>query len=867
MMVLTKLLGAVLLVCAVSAPSAPAQRSSAPKRIVTLRWYDRFYDTNIRSDQQFRAALQSAAPGGIEYYSEYLETNRFPGDRLSLLLRDYLRQKYAGYKVDVLVTRGSPPLDFVLEHRHELFLNSPIVFATERPVAARLASDSQATGIVYANSHRRTVDLALTLHPGTKRLFVISGTLTKDKAFELIARDELQNYKNSLVTTYWTDLPPDELKARLKNAPKRSIVLYVWQQARNEQGVVLESRDILSRIAPGANAPIYGMSHVNVGLGIIGGYVWTAESLTARLVELTLRVANGAPARDIPVQKAPETPMFDWRQLQRWGVREDRLPPGSVIRFREVTHWEQYSGRIAAAVLVLALQACLIGALLVGRRRARRARKELEEYKEDLERVVRERTAELVEARDHALAANQAKSMFLANMSHELRSPLNAILGFSALVRADAGLPEKHRDDLAIVGSSGEHLLGLIDDVLDMAKIEAGDLVVKTASMDLHNLVQDVLNMLRERALANNLELLMDVSERAPRFIRSDSGKLRQVLTNMVGNALKYTDQGTVTVRLDARPAGGSASLVLILEVEDTGIGIAPEDQTRIFDPFVQAGGPRTGKGAGLGLSISRHFVQLLGGSVRVESAPGRGSLFHIEVPVETAEASEVAPEIVTTEQVLGLEPGQRDYRILIVEDRRENWLLLQRLLQTAGFQARVAEDGAQAVESFKIWRPHFIWMDVRLPVMNGREAARRIRDLDGGRGVKIVAVTASAFAPQREEVLAADFDDFLRKPYRPREIFDCMARHLGVRYMYRAGPQATDGNQPPTLRAQDLAALPVVLRDELERSIVSLDRKWIVRVIGQISEQNGPLGSVLTRLADRLAYTSIYEALERCKG
>jgi CheY-like chemotaxis protein len=368
-------------------------------------------------------------------------------------------------------------------------------------------------------------------------------------------------------------------------------------------------------------------------------------------------------------------------------------------------------------------------------------------------------------------------------------------------------------------------------------------------------------------AKPGDLELLMDVSGRVPRFIRSDSGKLRQVLTNLVGNALKYTDQGTVTVRLDARPEGGSASLVLIFEVEDTGIGIAPEDQPRIFDPFVQAGGPRTSKGAGLGLSITRQFVQLLGGSIQMESAPGRGSRFHIEVPVEPAEASEVAPEIVTTEQVLGLAPGQPDYRILIVEDRRENWLLLQRLLQTAGFQARVAEDGAQAVESLKIWRPHFIWMDVRLPVMNGREAARRIRDLEGGREVKIVAVTASAFASQREEVLAADFDDFLRKPYRPREIFDCMARHLGVRYMYRAGPQATAGNQPTTLRPQDFAALPAVLRDELEKAVVALDRTWIVRVIGQISEQNGPLGSVLARLADRLAYTSIYEALEGCKG
>jgi CheY-like chemotaxis protein len=233
-----------------------------------------------------------------------------------------------------------------------------------------------------------------------------------------------------------------------------------------------------------------------------------------------------------------------------------------------------------------------------------------------------------------------------------------------------------------------------------------------------------------------------------------------------------------VTVRVDAQPIDDSGGILLIFEVEDTGIGIALEDQDRIFDVFVQAGNGFTRKGNGLGLSISRQFVHMMGGSIRVRSIPGEGSLFRVELPVEHAKDLEVVAAHDDQGQVVGLAPGQPEYRILIVEDKRENWLLLQRLLENAGFHVQVAEDGARGVEMFRSWLPHLIWMDLRLPVMDGMEAARKIRALDGGRHVKIIALTASAFAQQREEVLAAGLDDFLRKPYRRGEVFDCMARH-----------------------------------------------------------------------------------------
>jgi PAS domain S-box-containing protein len=365
-----------------------AQQSAAPKRVLVLYWYNKDFPFNVRFDQSFQAALQSAPAGTVEYYPEYLETNRFPGENQSLLLRDYLRQRYADRTMDVVVASGYVTLDFLLKYRDDLFPHTPIVFLLgTRPTTEELAARPGLTGIITLNAYRKTLDLALRLHPGTEQVFVISGTLQRDKKLETMARKELQVSEGRVRINYLTDLPPDELIAKTKSLPGRSIVLYVWQQSQTEQGEVLEFLDILGLIARSAPVPIYGMNSLSVGKGLVGGYVYTPETSATRVAEIALQIANGARPQDIPVENAPIVPMFDWRELRRWGISEGKLPPGSIVLLKEPTFWEQYKGRVIATLAVIAVQTLLIGFLLLERRRRQRTTLDLRKSEEQFRQL------------------------------------------------------------------------------------------------------------------------------------------------------------------------------------------------------------------------------------------------------------------------------------------------------------------------------------------------------------------------------------------------------------------------------------------------------------------------------------------------
>jgi|GEM_PF-5257329 len=388
----------------------------------------------------------------------------------------------------------------------------------------------------------------------------------------------------------------------------------------------------------------------------------------------------------------------------------------------------------------------------------------------------RRQNALIRQARDAAEAANRAKSVFLANMSHELRTPLNAILGFAQLLRRDAGLVEEQRQWLDGIHRSGQHLLAVINDVLEISRIESGRTVITSASFDLPELVGGIADMMRIRAHEKRLRFELVLPEDMPRHVLGDANRLRQVLLNLLSNAVKYTELGGVTLRV------AQTSERIRFEVSDSGPGIPEEEQARLFQPFYQTSlGVARGEGTGLGLAISHELVHLMGGELRLESATGKGSRFSFEIPLpatETPPAPTVSPGTVRA-----LAPGQPVWRVLVAEDQADSRDLLARLLRDVGFDVEVVEDGRKAVEMARGWRPHFICMDIRMPGMDGLEATRRIRELPSGKEIRIVALTASAFENDRGRILAAGCDDVLVKPFDAGRLFAVMERSLGVRF------------------------------------------------------------------------------------
>ncbi|MGZ5043334.1 MAG: MASE3 domain-containing protein [Methylobacter sp.] len=486
------------------------------------------------------------------------------------------------------------------------------------------------------------------------------------------------------------------------------------------------------------------------------------------------------------------------------------------------------------------------------------AEEELNRYKNQLEQTVQERTADLVRALDAAKAANKAKSQFLASMSHELRTPMNAILGFSNMMRLDSQLTEGQRENLNIINRSGEHLLTLINNVLEMSKIEAGRVELEMTPFDLPGMVQDVYEMMNIRALEKGLQLSIQQAPDLPRHIRGDEGRLRQILVNLVGNALKFTERGSVTIRLGIKHDTHAENM--LIEVEDTGIGIKPEQQHRLFEPFVQLAESGEQKGTGLGLAISRQYIQLMNGTISVESTYGNGSLFRVQFPVEMAKAEEIV-KAEKIGKVIGLGVGQPRYRVLIVDDQLENQMLLSQLMAVIGQDVIVAENGEQCIELFQDYQPHLIWMDRRMPVMDGLEATRRIRALPGGKEVKIVGVTASVFKEQHQELLDAGMDEVVNKPYRFEDIYESMARQLGIEYSYSSTDLGVE--QTVTLMPVMLAFISDTLKQELHNAVISLDSDSIIDSIAKISEVDPKLAEQLARLADDYNYTAIINFLK----
>ncbi|MEH2323378.1 MAG: response regulator [Nostoc sp.] len=482
----------------------------------------------------------------------------------------------------------------------------------------------------------------------------------------------------------------------------------------------------------------------------------------------------------------------------------------------------------------------------------------------------------LEQAAEQAAIANRAKSQFLAKMSHELRTPLNAILGFTQLMNRSEAIPSEFQEHLGIISRSGEHLLTLINDVLEMSKIEAGKLQLTENSFDLHQLIDSITDMLALKALEKGIDLITHQDKSVPHYVYGDESKLRQILLNLLSNAIKFTTTGSVTLRLKAllnsvdsiqRSSSDTSDskpiITLHLELQDTGCGIAQSDMETVFEAFIQTERGRHAQGTGLGLSISRQFARLMGGDITVQSTLDQESTFTCEVLLSLVNSVDIIASE-TTRTVIGLEARQPTYRILVVEDFRENRQLLVRLLESVGFEVCAVQNGYEAIALWEKWQPHLILMDIQMAGIDGYETTRQIREREVGKvgkNVVIIALTAYAFEEDYANSIQAGCNDHITKPFLQTFLLDKIAHYLGVCYRYREDALPRLDQQTlvqKSLTAKDFQVMSPEWIIQVHQAALDLNDAKLYNLIAQIPNQEGVLANALKYLVDNFQLEAI---------
>ncbi len=483
---------------------------------------------------------------------------------------------------------------------------------------------------------------------------------------------------------------------------------------------------------------------------------------------------------------------------------------------------------------------------------------------------------QLLKAQEKAEAANQAKSIFLANMSHELRTPMNSILGFSSLLSRDKTLNDSQQEKLATINHSGMHLLDLINDVLDISKIEAGSISVEQEKISLPDLLRHIKDMFESRTHNTEVEFRLEMKDNLPESIRTDRRKIRQILINLLDNSVKFTAAGSIVLRVfSLLKESGSGSTELCFEVEDTGIGISAEEQKELFQPFIQTSGGKTKEeGTGLGLCISRNFARLLNGDITVSSSLDNGSVFTLHLPVETVFCSSESDSKCYHPQVVRLAPGQEEYRILVCDNKEDALELMRAWLEPVGFKVQLAVNGLEAVKISQHWQPHFIWMDIRMPELDGCGAVRKIRADSTIQQPAIVALSAEAFTHDREKMIQAGCNDYVVKPCAVEYLFYIMKQQLDLEYLYLDDPDEVSetgtggdsdtGFQAHTWQPQpdDIAAIDPEITAHLHQAVTMGDDTEMQQSLTAIESQNSRLAATLRQWIENYEYERILALL-----
>ncbi|WP_083287637.1 PAS domain-containing hybrid sensor histidine kinase/response regulator [Janthinobacterium sp. HH106] len=980
----------LLAFCVAAAPAAvpAAAPAAAPphqgQRVLVLNAYD-YGRAGVESyTRTYVAAMAAAGLASEDIMVEHLNLNTQGDPALRNEMRDLLLLRYTqmmGRKADLIIAMQQPALDFLLSDLAPLARGVPVLAINTSgkalPAGSPLAIWQQKANVDFPG----TLAQAMALFPETKTIVMAVGVSEADQALKRSLQQAAQAWQGRVYVEYLDGLTLAQMRVKVAHLPADTL-LVAGNVNRDVAGAIATPVQFAGELARLANVPAFGMYNTNVGKGILGGSLLHIEGAAQQVAQMSLAVLAGkapaAPGALLPPVRP--VPMYDWEQLQRWDADISQLPPDTLFFNRPPQLWHEHRAAVLLAAGVFIVMAGLLSALLLQRRRLRRAESEAREseqrfrilvehapeaivvydldqdrfidanssaqrmlgmsreallargpfdlysteqpdgmplglmmeehlrramlgepilverhvrradgsvfpcevrlvrlpmegrrlvrsgivdiserkqseqellgYRDHLEELVQQRTAALSVAVTEAESANRAKSVFLANMSHELRTPLNSVIGFSQMMADSSSMFEEEKHNLAIINRAGHHLLTLINDILELSKIEAGRMQLQAGPVDLNGLLDEVLEMVRMRSGDQGIALRLE-RDGVPPLVRLDGAKLRQVLLNLLSNALKFIEQGSVTLSLSCQ-ADGDGQMALAFAVRDTGSGIAEEDLERIFEPFVQADSAVAQAGTGLGLTISREFVRLMGGELRVESTLGAGSRFSFELHAPALRQPAFAAQ--APGRVARLPPSQRGRMVLLVDDDDNCRKLLAGLLAPLGFQLQEAAGGVQAQAMLAAQRYDIVLSDWRMPDMDGLALTRWLRAQPALVQPRLVIMTASAFEEEKQEALAAGADGFLRKPIEQEHLFAMLEQQLGLRFQ-RTAAQAPRVPAAAFDLQKALGQLSAAQRQALLESVQALDLRRSAIVLAGVATSLPQLTAHIAAMLEQHQY------------
>lgn len=836
-----------------------AQVSVARENILIIHSYHPELSWTRQSKEGLDQGFQDSHHD-IQVFHEFLDFKRYPTADYQDLFFDYLRKKYASTEIQVLMVGDDPGLDLVLANRADFLPEVPLVFFGINHIRKSLLQTENVTGVFENHDVEATILEALRQTQSDGIILIHDSSETGHagrKKVEQLAT--LSNIPQQIV--HITDLTPQDIKTALRPYPDNWPIMVIGQLRHGHAGGALIDFEIETKILnQTVPNPAYTTSISKVGHGTVGGKILGGAFHAQQAVELIEQLLDGIPIENIePILIAKSQWIFDARQLKKNNISLQNIPQDSIVLYEEDSWLTKNQTWLLTSIAITCSSGLIIGSLITLIRKQHKITQELQtnQHKlklaqQTLENRVEERTSELEKAKVKAEIANHAKSKFLANMSHELRTPLNAILGFSQLMQREQNLSAKNGEYLGIVNRSGEYLLTLINDVLEMSKIEAGKIVLQKSTVHLKGLLKTIHSMMQLKAQAKGLLLKTSYGHGLPDYIETDATKLRQILVNLLGNAIKFTKSGSVTLSVVLCDGSKSAQvgepIQLQFSVKDTGPGIDDQSMQNIFTAFVQTKtGQQQREGTGLGLAISQKFAQLLGGNISIISVLDKGSTFQFEIQTAIGRA----PKRISKEdysQVIGLVPGQKKYRILVVEDNPDNRIFMAHLLTSVGFEVHEAQNGQEALSQCHQWNPDLILMDLQMPIMDGKTAMQLIKC--GQNPPPIIALTANILMQEPEQFLAQGFDDLVVKPCSTAEIFQKIGSHLGVRFLHNDAPTSKASSVSLTSNDESMG------QAQLSKALQTMPQDWQIS-LKQASQalQTARIEDLLKQIPDHQLY------------